>query len=150
MTHLVSRRRSAPLILGGATLLVLLVSLAANAAVLQTGSEGSGACNRNIAGAESLAFTLPDGDAVFERIPRLGISPELNGIPGPITVVLFEGAHEAVPVFPPLREGNQTTDPFVFENVVCVVTSTGEEHYYINVDRTGLNLDGLAVDRREN
>jgi len=126
------------LVLGGAA-----ASMAAVA-----GESGAGICGRNVAKAASVQFTVPNGPAVLERIPRLGLSPELDSITDPVTVVVFEGPHHAVPVLVPLQEGDVTVEPFTFNDVICVAVPGGEEMYYYDVDRTGLDLSGLSVDRR--
>jgi hypothetical protein len=147
MTHRSPRRPLRPrqyVVLLGA--LVILAGVAAAAVTAEVATPG--ACNRNVANAPSILFTVANGSALWDHLPRLGTSPELTVIDEPITVVLFEGPHQAVPLFPPLQAGNiESAPPFVFNDVVCVVTPSGEEFYYYDVDRTGLNLDGLQVDR---
>lgn len=105
-----------------------------------------GTCNRNVAGAASVQFALPNGASLREHIPTFGIAPELDAMTDAVTVVVFEGPHRAVPVFPAFKPQNGS-DP-VFDNVVCVVSPDGEENYYFDIDLTSLNLNGLNVDRQ--
>ena len=106
------------------------------------------ACNRNTAEAASIQFSVPDGPAVHKHVPGLGISPELDIVAEPVEVVVFSGPHHAVPIFPALQQGDNAGVKPVFENVVCVLTPSGEEMFYANVDLADLRLDGLTVNRR--
>lgn len=90
-------------------------------------------CFRNEAGAKVIAeFQISDGAAIREHIPLFGKAPELDGMAGPLTVLVFQGEHVAVPLLPQL----QATDapPPAFRDVVCVVTATGDEWYYFDVN----------------
>lgn len=107
-----------------------------------------GACHRESAGSASLAFTLPNGPALWERIPRAGRASELEAVNQPITVVVFEGPHAAVPIFGGLQPGAAQQVSPVLDNVVCVVAD-GIENSYVDVDTTGMTLDGLSIDRVE-
>jgi len=126
----------------GAAFAVIGVAVASGMAI----EAERGTCNRNTAGSASVQFQLPTGASLRQHIPTFGIAPELDAITDPVTVVVFEGPHTAVPVFPAFkpRDGSD----LVFDNVVCVVAPDGEEHSYFDVDLTTLSLDGLNVDRQ--
>jgi hypothetical protein len=83
--------------------------------------------------------TVANGAAVKTLLPKLGGTPELDpGGPlskGPLKVVVYEGAFEGIPAFPPLVEGQiQET---VFHNVVCIITPSGDPWYLSDVDLDG-------------
>lgn len=130
--------------------LAAVMTVAVFAAVAVGAAEpGPGTCNRNTAKAASVEFTVPNGKAVREQVPLLGKAPELDAISEPIDVVVFNGPHHSVPLFPGLQQGEESSAaPPVFNNVVCVLAPSGEEMYYFDVDLAGLRLDGLVVDRR--
>jgi hypothetical protein len=73
-----------------------------------------------------MQFLVPAGRNIREYIPKLGITPELDGIAGPFTIVVFDGPHHAIPVFPAFkpRDGSD----LVFNDVVCVAVPSGEEN----------------------
>jgi hypothetical protein len=78
------------------------------------------------------------------------MAPELDAISEPVQAVVFLGPHHSVPVLlAPEPGGDRPAAATTIANVVCVVAPSGEELYYADVDLTGLNLDGLVVDRRE-
>ncbi|MGH2455601.1 MAG: hypothetical protein ACRDHD_05025 [Candidatus Limnocylindria bacterium] len=57
-------------------------------------------CMRGQAGAPVVAeFQIPDGRSLRHHIPLLGVAPELDAMAGPLTVVVFEGEHKAVPAY---------------------------------------------------
>jgi hypothetical protein len=143
--HLDPRRPAGIIVLASG--IALASAMAVGAAVSQPAAPG--VCNRSIAGSGSVSFTLNSGRAVWQRVPRLGTAPELESAAGPVTVVVFDGAHVAVPVLPALQQGDRTEKPYVYENVVCVLLPSGEELYYYNVDKTGLDLSGLSLERLE-
>lgn len=89
--------------------LVILAGVAAAAVTAEVVTPG--ACNRNVAKAPSILFTVANGPALWDHLPRLGTSPELTVIDEPITVVLFEGPHQAVPLFPPLASREYRVRP---------------------------------------
>jgi hypothetical protein len=94
------------------------------------------ACNRQIAGAAVVAdFEIQRGPELSLHLPRLGITPELDGMSGPIRVLVFRGEHKSVPVMGPVYE-NMT--PAVYEDVVCLVHPDGNESWYAGVDQEGL------------
>lgn len=134
----------------GRRVAVVLIGLATSAAMGIAVAAGVGAdpraglCNRTDAGAASVAFDLPRGADVRARIPRFGLAPELDAMGGPVTVVVFEGRHNAVPIFGGIHARASDTG---YDNVVCVVSPSGEELYYSDVDRAGMNIADLAVDR---
>jgi hypothetical protein len=130
--------------------LTAVLALVAGAVVVMNMAPGSpGPCNRESAGSSSVAFELPNGPSLWERIPKMGRAPELESVDDPITVVVFEGPHRAVPIVPRLQVGQHSAPPMVLNNVVCVVSPGGEELYYTDVDMTGLDLGGLTLDRRD-
>lgn len=142
------RRYRPALVMVTALLVTVSAAVAVSAAPTEEQLTEPGVCNRNTALASSLQFTVPSGAAVWAHIPLLGITPELEAINDPVTVVVFEGPHHAVPVFPALREGNYSIAPTALEDVVCVLAPTGEEMYYYGVDTSVLNLEGVTVDRK--
>lgn len=120
------------------------------AAGVSAANDGPGTCNRNLAGTASVEFDVLDVAELRIRIPKLGLAPELDAAKGPFSLVVFEGPHGAVPIYPALLGNGDDMvlpDP---EQVVCVVEPNGTENYYSDVDLTGLNLDGLSVDRYRN
>jgi hypothetical protein len=130
------------------------VAVAATAALLIGATVNGGEldgdlCGRAHAASPSLRFDLESGPAARKHIPGLGSSPELDVAQGPFTVVVFEGPHHAVPLFPPLQQADNTRGPTVLDRVMCVVTSDGVENYYFDVDLSGVDVAELAVDRRE-
>lgn len=131
-----------------AALAVILPLSLATVAVSVAADPSPGTCNRNVAGVPSTEFQLPNVGALRTRIPRFGLAPELDAVGGPFTVVVFEGSHQAVPIFPPLQTGPAA--PILPNNVLCVVEPSGVENYYSGVDFDGLNLEGLSLDRLSN
>lgn len=127
------------------------LALAAGAVIAADLAPGDpGTCNRGTAGAASVAFELADGPDLWNRIPNMGRAPELESVQGQITVVVFEGPHRSVPIVGQLQpRGQAVAEAPSFNNVVCVVSPSGEEAYYVDVNLSGLNLSGLAVDRRD-
>jgi hypothetical protein len=96
---------------------------------------GPSNCGRNQAGSPVLAeFDIPAGAAIRQHIPGFGIAPELDAMAGPLRVVVFAGPHNGVPRFHMLGP----VPPEPLNNVVCVVTETGDEWYYYDIDFTGL------------
>ncbi|MDQ3879578.1 MAG: hypothetical protein M3295_00625 [Chloroflexota bacterium] len=96
-------------------------------------------CNRNEAGVPVVAeFDLSNGSELWAHLPAAGRAPELEGLPGPIHVVVFLGQHRAIPN---LYGQLLATDVVVAEqpNTVCVVDRDGVESYY-----GGISLDGLV------
>ena len=81
-----------------------------------------------------------------QRIPLFGLAPELDTAKGPFSLVVFEGSHEAVPIYPALLGNGDMAIPDPVQ-VVCVIEPNGTENYYSDVDLAGLNLEGLSVDR---
>jgi len=94
-----------------------------------------GICGRDQAGSPVVAeFDISGGAAIRHHIPRFGIAPELDAMAGTLHVVVFVGPHNAVPRFHML--GPVSPEPL--SDVVCVVTETGDEWYYYDIDFTGL------------
>lgn len=127
--------------------------LAASVMIVLTGAfvssrleePGPSVCNREAAGSPSLMFGVDSVAALRERIPSWLKTPELDAAEGPLTVVIFEGPHQAIAYYPPFQP--DAPEPATsFENVVCVVRG-GIDNYYPWVDLSGLNLDGLSIDR---
>lgn len=110
--------------------------------------DGPGVCNRNTAGAPSMQFELTDASELHARIPRLGLTPELDAVSGPVEVVVFNGPHRSVPVFGGLDPTGGAVRP-ALDNVVCVVDAHGTPNYYFDVDTAGMSLDGVPIDRRD-
>ena len=137
-----ARRRAVVALLAGA--LAVAAGVAIATAVVPPAA-GQDTCARNEAGSPSTAFDLPSVAALRDRLPTFGKTPELDAVPGPIQVVAFEGPHQAIPVFPPPDPNRK--GPIVFNNVLCVVDAKGIPNYYVDVDMTNLNLEGLTLDR---
>jgi hypothetical protein len=139
------RSVGAPIVAAFAAVMVAATAVAAIGEI----KEDPGVCSRNVAETPSVQFSLSGGHAVWDHIPGLGISPELEGLKGSLTVVVFEGPHHAVPVVGGVWEADEGAEMTVptFDNVLCVVSSTGEAFYYADVDFSGMNLSGLELDR---
>ena len=125
---------------------LVAVALAAMAPLLNFSTVGGGmgppdACSRSRASASSVSFVVADGQAVRDHIPNFGLAPELDGLAGPLTVVILEGSHNAVQLFPPLLEGEQDASSAALDHVVCVLTADGVENYYPEVDLSGQEHD---------
>jgi hypothetical protein len=133
------------------------LAIAGTAAVLVVGvvfaTAASGqvadACHRDAAEAPCLQVTLPNGTTVRHVIPNFGVAPELDAVEAPVTVVIFEGPHRAVPVLPALQPSTTSAGSSVVNGVLCVRVPLGEELYYADVDLTGMDLSRIAVDRRD-
>jgi hypothetical protein len=54
-------------------------------------------CGGHDAGAATLSFVVESGAALHERLPHLGITPELDMGDGPLSVVVFEAPQNALP-----------------------------------------------------
>ena len=132
-----------------AAVMVAAIAVVVLVATVSGGVRDGDVCARDEAGSSSVSFDLESGLAVRKHIPGLGISPELDVAQGPVTVVVFEGPHHAVPFFPPLQQGDNTLAPAALDRVVCVVTADGVENYYFDVDISNLDAKGLALDRRD-
>ena len=138
--------------------LTLVIALPAiGAGVLLTGAVGatpgalvSSTCNRQAAGDPSIEFQVESVTALEERIPEWGLAPELDRVSGPLTVVIFEGPHLAIPVYGVglTRDDEEPAEALVFDDVVCVVRG-GIENYYSEVDLIGVDLAGLSAERFE-
>jgi hypothetical protein len=132
---------------------ICAVMLAATAvAAIGEIEKDPGVCSRNTAGTPSTEFVLDGGDDVWDHVPGLLISPELEGLEGPITVVVFDGPHQSIPYFGGVQEDSDEDvelTPPIFNNILCVVTPKGDAIYYADVDFSGMNLDGLDLDRLE-
>lgn len=130
------------------------LALAAGAVVAVNAVPGDpGICNRETAGSASLAFQLADGPSLWDRLPNMGRAPELESVKEPITVVVFEGQHRSIPIVGGggqiQPQGQDASEAPVFNDVVCVIAPSGEVLYYVDIDMSGLNLDDLAVERRD-
>ncbi|MGI8659189.1 MAG: hypothetical protein ACR2K4_10565 [Candidatus Limnocylindria bacterium] len=77
-----------------------------------------------------------------QRIP-LGLAPELDAAKTPFSVVVFEGPHEAVPIYPALLGNGNMAIPDPVQ-VVCVIEPDGTENYYSDVDLAGLKPGRLV------
>jgi hypothetical protein len=136
------RRRRAAL-----TVIIPLALVALVAAGFSAANPGPGTCNRNLAGAASVEFQVSNVVELRTRIPMFGQAPELDAAKGPFSLVVFEGPHEAVPIYPALMGSGESMVIPEPDKIVCVVEPNGIENYYGDVDLNGLNLDGLSVDR---
>lgn len=134
-------RRASPMLLG-----VLAAMALASAALGLIAEPTRGTCNRNVSEAASMQFRVADVRELREVLPKLLLTPELEGIDG-LEVVIFQGTHRAVPVYGGLR--TELAEQGAFDRVVCVVTPKGEENYYSGVDLSGLDLTGITVDRQD-
>lgn len=92
-----------------------------------------GRCGAYTAGNQvSGVYTIPSADRIWELFPAMGLAPELAGEDGETKVVIFDGQYTA-------EWTNDDGSQAVVNDVVCVLTPSGQKHIYYGVSREGFN-----------
>ena len=116
----------------GTGMLVLFLAIAV-ASATPTGNPLAAACPHGPVFAE---FAAPDGAGVVSHFPSMAKVGELTLASGPLYggplyVVALKGPVTDIQTYVPRQPG--AAEP-VYNNVVCVVTSSGDSWDYFNVD----------------
>jgi hypothetical protein len=78
-------------------------------------------------------FDIPQARNIWDRLPALGKSPELE-IDVPASVVMYSG-RVGVPVL-----GTTGSDTAEYDNIVCILLENGERYVYADVSRAGFSV----------
>ena len=126
------RRRRYLLVVLGLSLTPLIAAITAGATAPDP---RIAACGGAISGNEvSAAFDIPSAARIWDSLPSLGITPELERDNMPAFVVLFEDGYAP----PPMNVLSES--PSVLNGVVCVVQRDGTVNLYYDVSRAGFRL----------
>lgn len=83
------------------------------------------------------AFEMPRPGDYREAIPRMGLSPELDDLPGPALVVVYRDGYPGPYWGRPGRDSaGRRPEPGTHD--ICIVAANGEVNVYGNVDLAGL------------
>lgn len=97
------------------------------------------ACGASGSNAVDVTFSIPAANRIWDFVPGLQESPELNRDDLPAFVVLFEGTYRS-PFGGTIKEGVAERVQKTYENVICVVQADGTINLYADVSRVGLAL----------
>ena len=91
-------------------------------------------CGASISGNRVLAAVeIARPNKVWDVLPALGKSPELEDAKGPALLVIFDGVYSGPWV-------DETGRQARVNDAICVVDGDGNTNIYFNVSRQGLNL----------
>lgn len=90
-------------------------------------------------GKQLTSFQLPAANRIWDRIPKMGVNPELRNTE-PVLVIVYDGKVDIMAALAPIdadQDSSARTQEAAYDGVACVVVG-GQPIVYADVDLAGL------------